>query len=199
MTTHIIFVQLTASATPMTTTRLQDDLLQDFKEQKVMIYEQIQLFEPLAASLNKPAAQRLISKGSLIFFEIACYILCCGSVAFAVLSDRIYPFYLMAELRFKPQYNGLGWKSTALQFAFYGLMALIALLFYFVARALRGIRLKNDIINIAGKQIKALAGQHLKRRAAIEGIEQRHFMELPDVPIRPAKVNEVPNPGYSDD
>ena len=182
-------------------TRLQDDLLMDFKEQKVLIYEQIELFDPLGDQLSKPAARRLVDKGVLIFTEVLCYALSLGSIAFAVFLDKLYPFYILSQLRFRPEYSNLGWKNSLyLNIGVYILIGIIALLFYIVARCMRHLRLKNDILNFAGKQIKTLVGQHLKRKAAIEAIEQRHFEELPafpyDTPVM--RVNDVPNPGYGD-
>ncbi len=183
-------------------TRLQDDLLMDFKEQKLLIYEQIELFEPLGDRLNRPAARRLVDKGVLIFTEVLCYCLSLASIAFGVFLNKIYPFYILSQIRFRPEYSSLGWQNTLyLNIGVYTLIGIIALLFYFIARAMRQVRLKNDILHFAGKQIKTLVGQHLKRKAAITAIEQRHFEELPAFPYdTPAMrgVNNVPNPGYGD-
>lgn len=185
----------------MTANRLQDDLLKDFKEQKKMIYEQVELLDPLGTSLRKPAAQRLVSKGFLVFAEIICYLLAIGIITFLFFKDKIYPFYLLADLRFKPEYQKMGWINIqALNFAVYGIVALVAVLFYGLARTARIIRLKNDILNVAGKNIKEIVGQHLNRKAAIDAIEQRHFLELPNTHLEEGvvRVNEVPNPGYGE-
>jgi hypothetical protein len=183
----------------MALTRLHDDLLLDFKAQKALIYEQIELIDPLGEQLSKPAARRLVDKGVLIFTEVACYVMAAASVAFAFFLDKIYPFYILEEIRFRGKYADLGWQNTMmLQFAVYGLIAAIALAFYLIARCVRQMRLKNDILNFAGKQIKLVLAQHLRRKAAIEAIEQRHFEELPAFPYdQPVmRVNDVPNPGY---
>lgn len=183
----------------MTANRLQDDLLKDFKEQKKMIYEQVELLDPLGTSLRKPAAQRLVSNGLLIFSEIICYLLAIGIVVFLFFKDKIFPFYLLADMRFKPEYQGMGWINIqALNFVVYAIVVLVAIQFYGLARAARAIRLKNDILNLAGKNIKEIVGQHLNRKAAIDAIEQRHFLELPNTHLEEGvvKVNDVPNPGY---
>jgi hypothetical protein len=184
----------------MTSTRLQDDLLRDFKDQKVMIYDQIELLDPLGTSLRKPAAQRLISKGAFIFAEILCYLLVLGTIALAIFMEQIYPFYVLSEIRYKAEYQKLGWINIqAFSFTVYALLGLIALMFYILARAARAIRLKNTILQLAGNNIKQIVGQHLKRKAAIDAIEQRHFLELPNTHLdEGVKVNEIPNPGYGD-
>lgn len=185
----------------MALTRLQDDLLIDFKAQKQLIYEQIDLIDPLGTQLRKPAARRLVDKGVMIFGEILCYVLAAGCFAAIFFLDKVYPFYILSSIRFRPEYLNLGAKNTlALQFAVYGLIAVIAILFYLVGRCIRQMRLKNDILDFAGKQIKLVVGQHLKRKAAIEAIEQRHFEELPMFPYdQPSmRVNDVLNPGYGD-
>lgn len=167
----------------MSLTSLQDDLLRDFKDQKEMIYQQITLFDPLGTRLRQPAAQRLASKGALIFTEILCYSLSAGSVAFAVFLDKIHPFYILSELRYRNEYRSLGWMNIeTFNIAIYTMIGIIATLFYIIARCMRHLRLKNDILHFAGKQIKELVGEHLKRKAAIEAIEQRHFTELPNLP-----------------
>src|SRR5690606_29004292 len=130
MICYVTFV-LTPMHCIMTSNRLQDDLLKDFKEQKKMIYEQVELLDPLGTSLRKPAAQRLVSKGSLIFSEILCYLLAAGIITFLFFMDKIYPFYLLADLRFKPEYRSMGWLNIqALNFVIYAIIALVAVLFY---------------------------------------------------------------------
>ncbi|MCB9045861.1 MAG: hypothetical protein H6550_06955 [Chitinophagales bacterium] len=185
----------------MTSTRLQDDLLKDFKEQKKMIYEQVELLDPLGTSLRKPAAQRLISKGFMIFSEVICYLLAAGIIAFMFFMDKIYPFYILADLRFKSEFRSMGWINIqAFVFAIYAVFGLVAVLFYALGRSSRAIRQKNDILNLAGKSIKEIVGQHLHRKASIDTIEQRHFRELPNEHLEEGvvKVNEVPNPGYDE-
>jgi hypothetical protein len=82
--------------------------------------------------------------------------------------------------------------------AVHAMAGLIALLFYVMARIIRRIRLKNDVLDLAGRNIKELMGQHLQRKAAIDAIEQRHFLELPQYEdgIKVNNVNSIPNPGY---
>lgn len=165
-----------------------------------MIYEQVELLDPLGTSLRKPAAQRLASKGGLIFAEIICYLLAVGIIAFLFFMHKIYPFYILADLRNKSEFRSLGWLNIEVfTVAIYAIITIMAIMFYGFARAARAFRLKNDILNLAGKNIKEIVGQHLKRKAAIDAIEQRHFLELPNHHLEEGvrvNVNEVPNPGY---
>lgn len=184
----------------MALTRLQDDLLQDFRAQGAMVNQQLAVFDPLGTELSKPAAKRLVGKGVLIITEILCYLLGLGAIAFAVMLSRIYPFTILSELRYKAEYNKLGTMNIEMfNLAIYGLIALSAILFFFLARAMRSIRLKNNILHFAGEHIKTLVGQHLKRKAEIDAINQRHFLELPSmhegIVLNPT-INEIPNPGY---
>lgn len=187
----------------MSSTRLYDDLIQEFKEQKELIYQQLAIFDPLGTQLRKPAARRLVSKGALIIAEIFCYLLAATFVALAVFLNKIHPFYILAEIKRKQEFQTLGASNIELfNIAVYALVALAAISFYIIARCMRTIRLKNDILNFAGKHINTMVGQHLKRKAAIETIEQRHYGELPVMPYaNPSdyegiRVNDVPNPGY---
>lgn len=176
----------------MPTTRLQDDLLHEFREEKRMIQAQIDDFNPLALSLRKPAAQRLASKGLILFGELLCWALFLAAIATCVFLHRLYPFYELFSMRLvkliDPQ------DIQALQWSIYVLIGLSGLLFVLIARSLARIRQKNDILNMAGSRIKTLVGQHLQRKAAIDAIEQRHFNELP-VHTK-VDANDVPNPAY---
>jgi len=193
----------------MSLNNLKDDLLQEFREERKMINVQVEALDPLATSLRKPAAQRIISNGGLIGLEILCYLLSLGSIVFIAFMNKIYPFYILADLMYKPQYsNGIGFNNILyLNIAVYGMVAVMAILFYIIGLTLRRIRQKNSILQMAGNNIKTVVGQILTRKAAIEAVEQRHFIDLPDLqlnlnssvevptPVKP-KVNEVLNPGF---
>lgn len=179
----------------MAHSRLQDDLLQEFREHKRIMSEQIALFDPLATSLRRPAAQRLASKTALIITEILCYLLFLGFAALTLGMNLVFPFNLLVQFPIEQDImQGLHFsREEWFHLAVRGLSALIALLFMVMAALIRRIRLKNDILYLAGTNIKTLVGQHLTRKAAMEAIEQRHFMELPNFNEH---VTTMPNPGY---
>jgi hypothetical protein len=183
----------------MSRASLQDDLLNEFKEEKKMINEQVQLLDPLATSLRKPAAQRLLGNTALILCEIICYLLAIASVAFIFFMNKIYPFYILSDVLYNSKYREeIGIVNiTYLNIGIYCLIGLIALLFLIIGRTSRTIRLKNEILHMAGKDIKVIAQEHLKRKAAINVIEQRHFMELPGLRTD-VDINDLPNPGYDE-
>ena len=183
----------------MALTRLQEDLLQELGEQKKTIQKQLEIFEPLAGQLRKPAAHRLFSKGTLVILEIICYVLAAGAVAVAILADKIYPLSVWGDVRHNTVYvEELGMVNVqSYTIALYSILGLLAILFVIVARTLNSIRRKNDIINAVGKDIKILVGQHLERKASIHAIESRHFMDtkVADEAGR-QNVTNIPNPGY---
>ncbi len=178
----------------MAVTRLQDDLLQHFREEKRLIQLQIDEMEPLSVSLRRRAAARLTGKGLILFGELLCWALLLAAVAAPFFLNKLYPFYQLYE---PATVKTLGMQhAQALQWSVIALIASTGLLLFFLARALARIRQKNDILHLAGRRIKTLVGQLLQRKAAIDTLEQRHFNELP----APATgVNEVPNPGYDAD
>ena len=182
----------------MSLSSLQDDLLQEFRAERVMVYEQLDVLDPMATELHKPAAQRLISSGVLIFFELICYLISLGGIALMFLMNKVYPFYLMSDMFYNSTVrNEVGVVHlTYLNIAIYGLVALGVILFFIIARMARTIRLKNHILHAAGKDIKFIVAQYLKRKASIEAIEQRHLLDVPGSIVEKTKVNEVPNPGY---
>ena len=179
----------------MAITRLQEDLLREFKEERQMIGGQIDLFDPLATTLRKPVAQRLASAGLILFGELLCWLCVLAAIVFAVLIRRLAtPFYALFTVDMQRATNPIALRN--LQWAVYGTVAVVALLFLFLARALRRIRLKNGILFLAGSRIKTLVGQLLERKAAIDAIEQRHFLEIPG--DARADATAVPNPGYGE-
>lgn len=181
----------------MSTTRLQDDLFKDFKEQERFIEEQVKLFDPIAESLSRPAATRLLNKGAMLMLEIICYLLALGTIAFAIFMHKWPPFNTLYNITYDVNLRfAVGTKELwMLNIAVYTLLGIIALLFFILAQNMHTIRKKNAILHKAGKNMRTLVGQLLRRKAAIDTIQQRHFDELPSLPTN---VNDIPNPGYGD-
>ena len=186
----------------MSLATLKDDLLQEFREERVMINDQIELLDPLATSFRRPAAQRLLSSGTLIITEFSCYIVSLGGIAFVALMHKIYPFSILnhtfynAEIRSKVGAPNL----TYLIIAVYGIAATAVIMTFLIGRLAREIRLKNDILSLAGRDIKTIVGQHLERKAALDTIEQRHMLGMSGinhVPRPRVVVTEVANGGYA--
>ena len=82
----------------MTPSRLQEDLIKDFLEQKRTINEQIKLMDPMATSLRKPVAQRLLHSGFSVFLEIICWLLFAALLAYVIFMDKLVPFYVLSKL-----------------------------------------------------------------------------------------------------
>lgn len=188
----------------MSLTRLQEDLLQEFKEEKQIISNQLEIFQPLAENLRKPAAQRLVSKGTLMIMEIVCYALCGGAIALAVLMNKVYPFSVWDYIHYRGQLPDVPERNPSMgdmqnfTIVLHVLLGLMGILFLIIARLLSSVRNKNFIINSVGKDIKTLVGQHLVRKATIQSIEERHFLNNTfDTEVK-VDVNSVPNPGYGD-
>jgi len=187
---------------------LRDDLLQEFRAARKMINMQVEELDPLATSLRKPAAQRILSSGGLLILEILCYLLGAGAIAFMVFMKKIYPFYLLSDLTYdQASRSHYGLINIAyLNVAVYGLVVFICILLYALGISLRRIRQKNNILHMAGSTIKNVVGQILNRKASIEAIEQRHFIDLPELHsnfatgsiegVGKAKTHEIPNPGF---
>ena len=187
----------------MALTTLKDDLLQEFREECIMINDQLEMLDPLGTSLRKPAAQRLLSSTTLGLAEFGCYIVSLGGIAFIVMLHRIYPFTLIQELMYNPRIEAVSSRSNSFLFilALYGIVALLVACIFIIGRMAREIRLKNNILNQAGTDIKVILGQHLERKAAIDTLQQRHMLGVSGISV-PAKakvkVNEVTNPGYEE-
>lgn len=188
----------------MALTTLRDDLLQEFREERILISEQLELLGPLAMSLRQPAALRLLSSTTLIISEVSCYILSMGGLACVIFMHLIYPFSLLSELFYNPQHrNNIGATNLAsLTLAIYAISVIGVVLLFIIGRMAREMRLKNDILNHAGKDIKTITGQHLERKAVLDTIEQRHMLGLSGISPVPSayqhegSVNSVINPGY---
>jgi hypothetical protein len=187
----------------MSLTTLKDDLLAEFREERIMINEQLEMLDPLATSLRRPAAQRLLSSGTLVIAEFSCYILSLGGIAFMWLMHLIYPFNLLSKMLYNADVRAkIGGPNISLLIsAVYGLAAIGIICVFIIGRMAREVRLKNDILHMAGKDIKVIVGQHLERKAALRTIEQRHMLGLSGVSHVPApatkdSVNEVVNAGY---
>lgn len=180
---------------------LHDDLLQEYRAERKMVYSQLEVLDPMATSLRKPAAQRLISNGILLICELMCYLLALTAIAFMVFMNKIYPFYILSDLFYNAQTRtALGVTDiTYLNIGVYLLAGTIAVLFVIIGRVTSAVRLKNKILHQAGTDIKLVVAQSLQRKAAIDAIDQRHFLELPQQPVLTdnVTVNDIPNPGFN--
>jgi len=159
----------------MERSRLQDDLLHEFKEERALIGEQLDSLEKVTLALHRPAALRLWSAATIVLFEILCWLAACGAVAFCFFRDRLYPFQSLTALRLK---DLPGFDRSAVLLLYWSLTAyagIIALLLCMLAFALSRIRQKNKVLRTVIPHIKTFVGQHLKRKAALNSIEQRHF------------------------
>jgi len=186
----------------MSLTTLKDDLLHEFREERVMITEQLELLDPLATALRKPAAQRLLSGGTLAIAEFSCYVISLGGVAFLAFMHLIYPFSILGNIFYNSELrNKIGAPNlTFLIIAIYALAAVGVAMVFILGRMAREIRLKNDILHLAAKDIKTITGQHLERKAAFETIEQRHMLGtsgINHVVKQQAQVTHIVSAGYA--
>ena len=185
---------------------LKEDLLQEFREERTMINEQIEILDPLATSFRKPAAQRLLKSTTLLISELICYLLGAGGITVVAFFNYTYPFKVLLSIS---SYGGPASGqpgADVLTSAAYLMTIVATLLVLICGRMARAIRQKNAILNKAGKDIRKIVGQHLERKAAIDTIEQRQMLvpgiqpveKTREVPaFQPSeKVNEVLNPGF---
>ena len=187
----------------MALTSLKEDLIHEFWAERQMVEDQMELLDPLGTSLRKPAAQRLLHNTTLLLAEFGCYALALAGVVSLFKLSGIYPFSVLNtiyqsndDLPEKVTTNDV----THFIVAGYAIMIVCIIAVFIIGRMAHTIRLKNGILHQAGKDIKTILGQQLTRQAAIEAIQQRHFLDLPDI-VKPAgkskvNVHEVRNPGY---
>ncbi|MGC4059096.1 MAG: hypothetical protein QM743_13415 [Chitinophagaceae bacterium] len=179
----------------MENSRLQDDLLREFREEKEMIATQLDKLVPLGVALRKPVAARVLNKIVLLASELLCYSASLGSILFVVFRDRIYPFYILSRLRLHPEASGF--SKVEVEYLYWStavMAAIVAFLFIVIGRCLNRIRRKNAILQMAGNDVKTIVGEHLKRKAALDAIDQRHFGILEPLPA--PDVVAVMNQGY---
>jgi hypothetical protein len=160
---------------------LQEELIKDFQEQKKSIAEQLEIINPMATSLRKPAAQRILNSSLIVAMEVLVWLLVLGVVAFVIFIDKLFPFYLMDQLVYDAEALGK-YKQTDLKSLYWGIKGLaiiISVLLIVIGRMLSKIRIKNSILNLTGKSMKQWAEQLLKRKANMETLNQRFSIDLP--------------------
>jgi hypothetical protein len=165
----------------MITKRLHDDLVLEFKENKRMIYEQLELLDPLGVALLKPSASKTAPKFILIIIEIFMYVLALGFFALPFLFEYIYFFEFIEKLYNRTRSIGL--NPGVIRYAYWGTISLVVLfgvLFLIIARLVHAIRLKNNTLVLAKQTVKTIVATQLKRKASMDATDQRHFSELPN-------------------
>ncbi len=187
----------------MALTTLKDDLMQEFREERVMIKEQLEILDPLGTALRKPAAQRLISSTTLVLTEIVFYLLFVGIIGFAFVIHKFPPFSVIKDINNSPEISSKIGAQQLHDFIWTGycFLAICAVICFTIGRMARIIRQKNEILYQASKDIKIIIGLHLERKAAIDTIEQRHLLDLSGI-AKPNKlklnINDITNPGYDE-
>lgn len=181
----------------MENTRLHEDLLREFKQEKEMVNAHLALLDPLAVSLRKPVASRIFNSIVLLVLEGLSWLGLITVVAFCIVRDKIYPFYILARMRSKGTAMGFSARDVdSLYWSVVVFAAIIGLLLLVVARNLSRLRRKNAILQMAAVRIKTVVGEQLKRKAAIDTIDQRHFGILEPVSLGEQNSTTVPNPGF---
>lgn len=183
----------------METTKLHEDLLKSFKEEKDFLDAQLDLIDPLSLRLRQSAVARWMNKIFLLTIEAIIWLSAIALLAFCFLRDSIYPFYVLARLRNKASLLGFSDRDVEnLYRSIYVFSILLIILLVVLARVLAKMRHKNEDLRLASKTIQSAAGALLHRKAVVAGIEQRHFgAPDPQVPNKViTKSTEMPNPGF---
>lgn len=156
---------------------LKEDLILDFQEQKKALSEQIELIDPMATSLRKPAARRMLDASMLIFMEILTWMILLCFIAFLIFMDKIYPFVYLNDLNVTAKISDQ--ELQMLRGAIRALGAISIILLLIISRMLRKIRLKNNVLNLTGKNLRLLSEELMKRKSAMNILMEKHAKELP--------------------
>jgi hypothetical protein len=185
----------------MSLSPLKDDLLQEFRQERKMVNEQVAMLDPLVTSLNRPAAKSTTTSASLIVAEIFCYLLTAGGVALLATMHNIYPFSTLKNMLYETEIRMKAGPENViyLMLAVYGMAALLVIFIFLLGRAARATRQKNKILKQARLDATAIMGQQLERKAAIDAIEQRHMLGASSITISPKQqpVTEIANPAFA--
>ena|SRR5690554_177888 len=161
--------------------KLLEDLINDFQEQKKNLKAKIDLLDPIATSIRMPAATRLLNKSLLIITEIFVWILILGSIALVIFMDTIYPFQVWWDLSSNSNIPETVSNNDLQNFSWMikGVIIFLILLLLWISRMLVKIRHKNDVLQLAGKNMKNLVEQYFERRTTMEDLENKYPFDLP--------------------
>lgn len=160
----------------MPQTELLKNLISDFQKQKKETQIQIQLIDPIATSIRRPAANRLLNKSMLIVGEILMYALFVLFLGFTFLANHI-PFFdtwdkvtHLTEVKDSVIENDLLW----FEIIYKGSFLLLSLLFLWIGRMLSNFRKKNDVLQLAAKNMNTIVEKLLNRKVEIEQLEHEY-------------------------
>lgn len=156
---------------------LKEDLILDFQEQKKALAGQIDLIDPMANNLRKPAVRRMLDTGFLIFMEVVVWALVLCFIAFLIFMDKLYPFMYLNDLNVTAKISD--GELQILKGSIKGIAVLGIIFLIIISRMLRKIRLKNNILNFTGKNLRLLSEELLKRKSAMNILMEKHAKELP--------------------
>lgn len=178
--------------------KVHDDILYEFSQERQMLSDQINVCEPLALQLRKPAARRLANNTGLVLLEVICYLLFAAGIAVIFLVDDIYPFTVLNRLRYEDSARSVVSAESAKNLYWLVIFLCVGagILFLIIARLIRRIRLKNGILSTAGRDIKTVVAAMLNRKAVLEALAQRHQLNLEPTKLEVRDINDIANPGY---
>lgn len=165
----------------MSHSELIRDLIQDFQQQKSDLNGQIQLIDPIATSIRKPAATRLLNDSLLIIGEYLMYILSLGFFALTIFTNKVmilntwFQVSEIGEVQDRIPEDDLLWFEVAYK----GLFFLLALCFIWIGRMLSKFRHKNSVLQLAAKDMNTLVEGLFKRKIEIEQLENKYDNILP--------------------
>ena len=189
----------------MALTALEDDLLRELEQERNMVYEQIEVLDPLSVSLRHPLSRRFLGNTILLIFEYLCYLVAIAGILFTAMAHTIYPFTVLNKVyTTKSIITKIG-ETDFMHFsvAVYALLVLCVLLIFLVGRMARDIRIKTNLLQTVSIDVSEILAQHTERKAAIDYLEQKHEFDfsgdsIPDDDDAGPDINDIANPGYGD-
>jgi hypothetical protein len=140
--------------------------------------------QTLAQSLKLSAGKHILNNTWFVLLSIICVLLGISSIVFLFLMKNIWPFFIINELRHSQNLLELGFNKADVNIfslVVKGMILLFGILFLYLGLLFNNLRIKNNIIQSAGKKIGLHLGILEKEIAANKPIELLHKLEEKDL------------------
>lgn len=179
------------------------DVMDDIAWERDNINKQLEMLEPMTKELHRSSGLRFLSKTGYVFTEMIVWVLILVAIAWLAFLFKVPPFYIISDLTsaFESVKGELYSQTIANNVAIFewsirGLVALIIVLLFIVARQLAKLRSKVDITQMAGKTIKDIKQKLEERLTQLKNLEDKYqYLLVNDAKIEPdGFTNPLPPP-----
>lgn len=157
---------------------LLNDLIKDFAQGRETNKQVIDLTDSLVAKIKTPLAYRFFQSSFSLVLEFLLWVAIIACFALIILMNKFYPFSLINEYKSIKIDGFIPEDLDTLTLVIRGLLLLLGLAFFWVARLLARGRKRAKVMTELTNELKAVMEKLLNRRSSIRDLSLKYPVDL---------------------